>query len=156
MTWKHNTPAGWAWLLFAGVNVVAACFNEIPRLIAGLILNPDWSLVSPLVGVVSVAGLCQYAVRWRSARTTAFWRGFAPVMLVTWTILLARTFPATANVFALLGDAPVQMVGVLLVLGAVFVPTAFIAIAVLRLGDYLGPTRRPLGHRPAQLSLDFA
>ncbi|MDQ3143379.1 MAG: hypothetical protein M3Q57_00680 [Pseudomonadota bacterium] len=155
MTWKHNTPAGWAWLVFAVINVLAACFNELPKLITGLMLNPDWGLVIPLVSLVSVAGLCQYAVRWRSPRTTTFWRGFAPVMLITWTILLARTYPAAAKVLALSGDAPLRILGVLLVFGVVFVPTAFMAIAVLRLGDYLGPTRRPLGQKPAQLSLNL-
>ena len=156
MTWKNYSPAGWAWLLFAGVNVVAACFNEVPTLIAGLMLDPDWGLVVPLVSIVSVAGLCQYAVRWRSPRTATFWRGFAPVMLVTWTFLLSRTYPATAKVLALSSDAPLRMIGVILVLGVVIVPTAFIAIAVLRLGDYLGPTRRPLGRKPAQLSLKLS
>jgi hypothetical protein len=156
MTLKHNTPAGWAWLLFAAVNVIAACFNELPKLLAGVMLTPHWGLLLSLVSLVSIAGLCQYAVRWRSPRTTTFWRGFAPVMLITWTIVFARTYPATANVLALLHDAPMQMAGVFLALALMIVPTAFIALAVLRLGDYLGPTRHPLGRKPAQLSFSFS
>ncbi|MCY7339471.1 MAG: hypothetical protein LH465_05900 [Sphingomonas bacterium] len=156
MTWKYNTSAGWAWLLFAGVSVIIGCIHDLPKLAAGLILDPGWGLVVPLVNVLSLVGLCQFAVRWRSPRTTRFWRGFAPVLLITWTVMFARTYPAAANVFALLEDAPIRLLGVLLALGLVIVPTVFTAVAMLRLGDYLGPTRRPLGQKPAQLSLSLS
>ena len=77
-------------------------------------------------------------------------------MLITWTVMFARTYPATANVLALSGNAPLRVFGVFLMLAIMLVPTAFMALAVLRLGDYLGPTRRPLGRKPAQLSFSFS
>ena len=156
MTWKHNTPAGWAWLLFAGVSLLSECVNGLPKLIFGLMMDPNWNLVFPLVNLVSVAGVCQYAVRWRSPRTMRFWRSFAPIMLLTYTFMIARGLPATARLLSLLGDAPLGLLGVLLIFGVVLASTIAISIAVLRLGDYLGPTRRPLGQRPAQLSLSLS
>ena len=155
MTWKHNTPAGWAWLLFAAISFVIACMNDIPQLLADLIAGPDGKLIFRVVNVVSVAGLCQYAVRWRSPRTTRFWRGFGPVMLLTFTVMIAQFLPPTAQVLRTAADAPLAIVAVALMFGIVVANTALIAIAVLRLGDYLGPARRPLGRRPAQLSLSF-
>jgi len=156
MNWKHNTPSGWAWLLFAGASVLIACFTTLPKLVAGLMLDPKWSLVLTLLDLLSVAGLWQYAVRWRSPRTTRFWRVLAPIIAIAFTAMIARGYPALAKVLALLDDAPLQMLGVFAGLGLVLVPTAFTVLAVLRLGDYLGPTRRPLGEKPAQLSLSFS
>jgi len=156
MTWKHNTPAAWAWLLFAGVSLLAGCINDLPKLIHGLMLNPGWGLIFPLVNVVSVLGLCQYSVRWRSTRTTRFWRGFAPFMLLVYTVMIARGFSATAHLLGLLADAPLGLLGIFVMLAIVLGTVVMTALAVLRLGDYLGPTRRPLGQKPAQLSLSFS
>lgn len=156
MTWKHNTPAGWAWLLFAGISFIIACLHDIPQLIAGLIIAPDWKFIIRAINVLSVAGLCQYAVRWRSPRTTCFWRIFAPAMLLTYTVMIAHFLPPTVAALRASIDAPLAILAVLLTLAIVVANTVLIAIAVLRLGDYLGPTRRPLGQKPAQLSLSLS
>jgi hypothetical protein len=156
VTWKHNNPAGWAWLLFAGISVLVACVNDLPKLIAGLLLGPGWGLVFPLVNVLSIAGLAQYAVRWRSPRATRFWRCFGPIMLLTYTLMISRGLSAMVRLFGLLADAPLGMLGALLAFGILVANTVMIAIAVLRLGDHLGPTRRPLGQKPAQLSLSLS
>jgi hypothetical protein len=156
MKTRFNTPAGWAWLLFAAINVIVACTNDLPKLVAGLLLAPHWGLLFPVLGVLGVIGLCQYAVGWRSPRIVRFWRLAAPVVVIAFTIMIARGFPATARLLVLLQDAPLQMIGLFFALALVIGPAAMIALALLRLGDYLGPTRRPLGQKPAQLSLSFS
>jgi hypothetical protein len=153
---KHRTPSAWAWLLFAAISVLAACAHDIPNLLAGMLMAPSWKLIFPVVNVVSLAGLCQYAIGWRSERTTLLWRSFAPAMMLVFTVATAFILVPAANVLTFALDAPLSAVAVVLILAFTLANMSFIAIAVLRLGDYIGPTRRPLGQKPAQLSLNLS
>ena len=156
MLFKQKSPAAIAWLLFAAFNIWSACIGDFPRLVVGLMLRPRWELIIPFLNIIIVIGIAQYAVGLRSARSTVFWRGFAPIMLVEMAYLLGSFGPAFAKILSVIGSSKLALLGVVIGVGLPIMMVVYGAIAVLRLGDYLGPTRRPLGQKPAQLSLSFS
>ncbi len=71
-------------------------------------------------------------------------------------LLGSTILPFSRVLFGLLAlgkDAPLLLAGALLVVLPMAAMLVFTTVALLRLGDWTGPTRRPVGLRPAQLSL---
>jgi hypothetical protein len=142
------------WILFAIAMVWGECVGDVPHLLLPHHTTPA-HFAFALANATAVLGLTFYAFRWTASR--AFWRLFAPL----YALFLAAQIGATlvpftrviAGLAALGKDAPLVILGAIVVLLPVTAMAVFTVIALFRLGDWIGPTRRPLGVRPQQLSL---
>jgi hypothetical protein len=142
------------WVLFALVMVWAECLGDVPRLLSPHRVSPGHYAIA-LMNLLAVVGLAFYALRVRASR--AFWRVFAPVYAImvaaqfgSWlppfTVAVARIMRAAAN-------TPFVAAGVVAATLPLLAMSLFTMIACFRLGDWIGPTRRPVGVRGKQLSL---
>ena len=142
------------WILFAIAMVWGECIVDVPRLLLPHHTTPAHFVVA-LANVTAVLGLIFYSLRYN--RTRAFWRLFAPLYAMFLAGQVGGSFVALTRVvtglMALGKDAPLVILGGIVVLLPIMAMAVFTVIALFRLGDWIGPTRRPVGVRPQQLSL---
>jgi hypothetical protein len=143
------------WVLFALVMVWGESIADVPRLLFHRAAAPH--LLMALANTTAVVGLTLYAFRW--ARGRAFWRYYAPLyaLVVVWQLghgLIYFT-RALVGIVKLGTDVPLLLAGAFAVSFPLIAMAVFTAIALFRLGDWIGPTRRPVGERQNQLSLPF-
>ena len=142
------------WILFAIAMVWGECMEDVPRLLLPHHTTPAHFVVA-LANVTAVLGLIFYAFRYH--RTRAFWRLFAPLYALFLAAQVGGSFVAMTRVvtalLALGKDAPLVVLGGMVVLLPIMAMAVYTTIALFRLGDWIGPTRRPIGVRPQQLSL---
>ena len=142
------------WVLFAIVTVWAECSGDVPRILFPHRTTPAHLFIA-ITNVIAVTGLALYAFRLTATR--AFWRIYAPV----YAIIIAAQFgiwlppfvQATIRVMSYDGMNFLTGAGMVAVTVPILAMTAYSIIALFRLGDWIGPTRRPVGQRPQQLSL---
>lgn len=105
--------------------------------------------------LIAVLGLTFYVFRLNSSR--GFWRLYAPVyaMVIAWQVgALVIRFTQLATILFARGQDPVVVLGpAFLVAVPITAMAAYTLAALFRLGDWIGPTRRPVGVRTQQLSL---
>lgn len=142
------------WILFAVAMVWGECVGDVPRLLLPHHTTPAHFVVA-LANVTAVLGLIFYALRYN--RTRAFWRLFAPLYAMFLAAEVGGSFVSLTRVVtglvALGKDAPLVVLGGMVVLLPIMAMAVFTLIALFRLGDWIGPTRRPVGERQLQLSL---
>jgi len=142
------------WVLFAIAMVWAESSGDVPRLLFPHRTTPIHFLIA-LANVIAVTGLTLYAFRLTATR--AFWRFYAP----TYALIIALQFGAwaptfiraTVHLMSLNGLSFLSRVGVITITLPLLAMTAYSIVALFRLGDWTGPTRRPVGARQQQLSL---
>ncbi|MEA3059834.1 MAG: hypothetical protein QOE50_1246 [Sphingomonadales bacterium] len=143
-----------AWILFAIAMVWGECIADVPRLLLPHRTTPAHFVVA-LANVTAVLGLTFYAFRYNHTR--GFWRLFAPLYAMFLAAQVGGSFVALTRVvtglIALGKDAPLVILGGIVVLLPIMAMAVFTVIALFRLGDWIGPTRRPVGASPQQLSL---
>jgi len=126
----------------------------VPRLLLPHRATPAHFVVA-LANVTAVLGLTFYALRYDRSRP--FWRLFAPLYAMFLAAQFGASFVALTRVvtglMALGKDAPLVILGGIVVLLPMMAMAVFTVIALFRLGDWIGPTRRPVGVREQQLSL---
>ncbi|MFL6727673.1 MAG: hypothetical protein ACJ8FS_14330 [Sphingomicrobium sp.] len=142
------------WVLFAIVMVWGECIGDVPRLILPHHTTPAHFIMA-LVNVTAVLGLTFYAFRMTASRS--FWRVYAPLYATIMAAELGYSLMALTRVIRAIarvgGDTPLVALGAVTVGLPIMAMAVFTLIALLRLGDWIGPTRRPIGTRPGQLSL---
>ena len=142
------------WILFAVAMVWGECVGDVPRLLLPHHTTPAHFVVA-LANVTAVLGLIFYALRYN--RTRAFWRLCAPLYAMFLAAEVGGSFVSLTRVVtglvALGKDAPLVVLGGMVVLLPIMAMAVFTLIALFRLGDWIGPTRRPIGERQLQLSL---
>jgi hypothetical protein len=147
---------GWqvGWILFAAVMVWGECVGDVPRLLLPHHTTPAHFVVA-VANVTAALGLVFYAFRYNRSR--AFWRLFAPLYALFVAGEVGGSFVALTQIvtglIALGKDAPLAVLGGMVVMLPIAAMAVFTMIALFRLGDWIGPTRRPIGARPQQLSL---
>ena len=143
-----------AWILFAFAMVWGVCLADVPRLLLPHRTTPA-HFVAALANITAVLGLTFYALRYNRSR--GFWRLFAPLYAMFLSAQVGASFVSLTRVVTgllVLGkDAPLVILGGMVVLLPMIAMAVFTVIALFRLGDWIGPTRRPVGVRPQQLSL---
>jgi hypothetical protein len=142
------------WVLFAIAMVWGEGIGDFPRL-----LFPHRTTVfhflMALVNSIAVLGIALYALRMNGSR--AFWRVYAPL----YTLIVAAELGYSAIALSRLlfamwragPDTPLVALGAVTVGLPIIAMAVFTLIALLRLGDWIGPTKRPLGLPGAQLPL---
>jgi hypothetical protein len=142
------------WLLFAIVMVWSECIGDVPRLLLPHRTTPE-HFFAAFANVTAVLGLTFYAFRCTAA--APFWRLFAPAYALFVAAEFGRWLPPFTRVVAAMfrrgGDNSLALVGAVTVTLPLLAMTVFSLIALFRLGDWIGPSRRPVGVRPAQLQL---
>jgi hypothetical protein len=142
------------WILFAIVMVWGEAIGDIPRLILPHRTTPAHFVIA-LANATAILGLSFYAFRMTGTRR--FWRLYAPLYAAFIVVQLGSSLVLFSRVMMALlavGDnAPLMLVGAVTVVLPITAMTVFTLIALFRLGDWIGPTRRPIGLRPQQLSL---
>jgi hypothetical protein len=142
------------WILFAIAMVWGECIGDVPRLVLPHHTTPAHFVIA-LANATAVLGVTFYALRY--TRTRAFWRLFAPLYALFLAGEVGVSFVSltrvVAGLLALGKDAPLVILGGMVVLLPIMAMAVFTIIALFRLGDWIGPTRRPVGVRPQQLSL---
>jgi hypothetical protein len=151
---RHVEKPGRGWQVFAGVMVVLVLIGDVPKLLHPQSLGLGRLLLIEIY-IVALAGLVAYAFGKRFL-PTRFWRVFAPAYCLLTAGQLGWSAPAVASLTYLGLGSPAVVFGFLIVVVPVVSMATFTCIAVLRQASLLGPNRRPLGERPAQLALPFA
>ena len=144
------------WVLFALAMVWGEGIGDFPRL-----LFPHrttlFHFLMALTNSIAVLGIAFYALRLNGAR--AFWRFYAPLYALIVAAELAYSLIALSRVIELMSRAgaqtPLVAVGAVTVVLPIMAMAVFTLIALLRLGEWIGPTRRPIGARQPQLNLPF-
>lgn len=143
-------------MIFAIAMVWGETLVDVPRLVLPFRSSPG-HLITAAFNLTAVVGLTAYAFDFASLRRPNFWRMFTPFYAAFMALLLGQSFPILLRVVAFMlaygGNSPLVAIGALAVLIPIAAMLVFTFIALLRLGDWIGPTRRPLGQTPAQLSL---
>jgi hypothetical protein len=126
----------------------------VPRLaLPGMTTPARWAMT--LLNTIATLGVVLYVLR--RTGTAPFWRLFAPIYAAVFAAqlggILPQFFRATLALADLGPQAPLALVGAMVVVVPVLAIAVFTMIALFRLGDWIGPTRRPLGLRERQLSL---
>jgi hypothetical protein len=142
------------WVLFAITMVWSECLGDVPKILFPNRTTPAHLFIA-ITNVTAVTGLALYAFQLTGTR--AFWRVYAPI----YAIIIAAQFGvwmplfilATAQLMNLQGLSFLSRIGVVAVTLPLLAMTMYCLIALFRLGDWIGPTRRPVGQRPQQLSL---
>jgi uncharacterized YccA/Bax inhibitor family protein len=142
------------WILFAIVMVWGECIGDVPRLLFPHRTTPVHFLMA-LVNVIAVLGLTLYAFRMTASR--GFWRIYAPFYAMVVAAELGYSLMVLTRVIAAMfrlgGDSPLLAIGAVTVGLPIMALAVFTLIALFRLGDWIGPSRRPIGFRAQQLSL---
>ena len=142
------------WVLFAVGMVWAECWGDVPKLLFPHRTTPE-HLFNATTNVIAVTGLALYAFGLRGSR--AFWRLYAPgyaIVIAAQFGLCAPAFAiATAQIMSSAGMDFISQVGLLAITLPMLAMTVFSIIALFRLGDWIGPTRRPVGEQSLQLHL---
>ena len=142
------------WVLFALVMVWMECMGDVPKLLLPHRTTPVHFLIA-LANLVAVAGIALYALR--RTETREFWRLYAPTYAFIIALQLGIWMPqfirATSRVMSADGMNFIIGAGMVAVTLPILATTAYSIIALFRLGDWIGPTRRPVGARQKQLSL---
>jgi|GEM_PF-2747561 len=146
---RHGTGPGLGWKLFAGLMVFGEAIGDVPKL-----FHPASALTSVLVALnlVAVSGVVAYAFRQRLG-PVGFWRAFAPFFCLVSAGEIGRVLPIIVRLIALTQGSMVMVLGMLFVIVPVLAMAFFTCLALLRQAELLGPSRRPLGRKPDQLSL---
>jgi hypothetical protein len=141
------------WILFAIAMVWGECIGDLPRLIVPHRTTPVHVLMA-LVNVIAVLGLTLYAFRMTAGR--GFWRIYAPVYAMIVAAELGYSVMALTRVIVAMmrlgRETPLLAIGAVTVGLPIMAMAVFTLIALFRLGDWTGPSRRPIGERPKQLS----
>ena len=144
------------WLIFAIAMVWGETLVDVPRLVLPFRSSPA-HLVTAAFNLTAIIGLTAYAFGFAFLRRPNFWRIFTPCYGAFMALLIGHSIPAFLRVVTLMavygGNTPLVAIGALTVLIPIAAMLVFTFIALLRLGDWIGPTRRALGETPAQLSL---
>lgn len=142
------------WVLFALVMVWGECVGDVPRLLFPQRTTMVHFLMA-LVNAVAVLGLVLYAFRRNDTRN--FWRLFAPVYAAVMAAELGYSATLLGHVLRSMarvgGDTPLVFIGAITIALPIAAMAIFTLIALLRLGDWIGPTRRPFGAVRQQLEL---
>ena len=141
-------------VLFAIVMAWAECLGDVPRLLSPHRVTPtDYGIA--LMNMLAMVGLAFYAFRLNSSRS--FWRLFAPAYAIMLAAQLGSWLPsftiATARMVGVSDHSTWAAAGIVAVSMPLLAMTLYTAIACFRLGDWIGPTRRPVAARQRQLSL---
>lgn len=140
------------WVLFAIAMVWGEGIGDLPRLIFPHRTTPFQFLMA-LTNAIAVLGIVFYTLRMNGAR--AFWRMYAPFYALIVGCELAYSLFMLTKVLLLManagGQTPLVAIGAVTVALPIMAMAVFTLIALLRLGDWIGPTKRPL--RGAQLAL---
>lgn len=140
------------WMIFALAMLAGECVGDIPRLV-----HPHriYDSMVALANAVAVLGLVFYAFRCNTSRR--FWRLYAPFYAMVLAALIGTSLIPLARVLlamVALGKAtPLVALGALAATVPIWAMVVFTLVALFRLGDWIGPTRRPVGARQQQLSL---
>ena len=144
------------WMIFAIAMVWGETLVDVPRLVLPFRSSPG-HIVTAAFNLTAVVGLTAYAFDVGVLHRTAFWRLFTPIYGAFMALLIGYSVPSLVKVVALMlvygGNTPLVAIGALAALIPIAAMLAFTFIALLRLGDWIGPTRRALGQTPAQLNL---
>jgi len=142
------------WILFAIVMVWAECMGDVPRILLPQRTTAEHLFIS-YANVTAVTGLTCYAFRFSVFPN--FWRIFAPAYALIIAAQFGKWLPAFSRVMSFMfqraSSTPLSIVGALALTVPILAMTMYTIVALLRLGDWIGPTRRPVGLRPTQLSL---
>jgi|SRR3954447_13698628 hypothetical protein len=142
------------WILFAIVMVWAESMGDLPRLLFPHSADGTRFVIA-LANGTAVIGVVFYTLGITGSRP--FWRVYAPLF----AMVLAAQFGSgvvsltrvVARLMVLGKDAPLVILAGVVVLLPMVAMATFTALALFRLGDWIGPTRRPVGLRLKQLSL---
>lgn len=144
------------WVLFAIAMVWGEAIGDIPRLLFPHHTTPFQFLIA-MVNSIAVLGIALYALRMNGSR--AFWRVFAPVYGLIVAAELAYSVVALSRVLIAMWrvgpDTPLIAIGAVTVGLPIMAMAVFTLIALLRLGDWIGPTRRAVWARQEQLTLSL-
>jgi len=142
------------WILFAAAMVWGECLGDVPSLLLPHHSTPEHFVVA-LANVTAALGLVFYAFGY--TRSRAFWRLFAPLYALFLAGEVGGSFVGLTQVvtslLALGKNGPMVILGGIVVLLPIMAMALFTMIALFRLGDWIGPTRRPVGLQQQQLSL---
>jgi hypothetical protein len=142
------------WVLFAAVMVWGECLGDVPSLLLPRHSTPEHFVVA-LANITAALGLVFYAFGYAGSR--AFWRLFAPLYALFLAGEVGGSFVGMTQVVTSLlavgKNGPLVILGGMVVLLPIIAMAVFTMIALFRLGDWIGPTRRPVGVQPRQLSL---
>lgn len=140
------------WIVFALAMLVGECLGDIPRLFHPHRISDS---LMPLANAIAILGLTFYAFRWDGSR--GFWRLYAPIYAMVLAALIGTSLIPLMRVLVAmvaLGKAtPLVALGALTATVPIWAMVVFTLVALFRLGDWIGPTRRPVGVRQQQLSL---
>jgi len=142
------------WVLFAIAMVWGEAVGDFPRLLVPHRTTPFHFLMA-MVNSIAVLGIALYALRMNGSR--AFWRVYAPLYGLIVAAELAYSVVALSYVLMAMWragpDTPLVAIGAVTVGLPIMAMAVFTLIALLRLGDWTGPTKRPLRLRGTQLAL---
>ena len=109
------------------------------------------------MNMLAMVGLVFYAVGISASRS--FWRLFAPLYAMMLAAQLGSWLPpftiATSRMVGVSENSTWAAAGIVAVSMPLLAMSLYTTIACFRLGDWIGPTRRPIGERQSQLSLPF-
>ena len=144
------------WVLFALVMVWLECMGDVPKLLFPHRTSPAHFLIA-LTNFVAVTGLALYALG--RTETRSFWRLYAPtyafIIAFQFGIWMPTFVRATSEVVRADGMNFIIAAGMVTVTLPILATTVYSIVALFRLGDWIGPTRRPVGERQQQLRLPF-
>ena len=142
------------WILFALVMVWAESWGDVPKLLFPHRTTPTHFFIAA-TNVTAVIGLALYAFNLKA--TCGFWRLYAPIYAIIIVAQFGLWLPpftiATARMMSVGGGNAWAVAGILAVTLPLMAMSLYSIIALFRLGDWIGPTRRPVGARQQQLSL---
>ena len=142
------------WVLFAIAMVWGEGVGDFPRLLFPHRTTPFHFLMS-FVNSIAVLGIVLYALRMNGSR--AFWRVYGPLYTLIVAAELGYSLIALSRVLVAMWrsgpDTPLMAIGAVTVGLPIMAMAVFTLIALLRLGDWIGPSKRPLRLRGTQLAL---
>lgn len=147
---RTNRKIGWK--IFACLMAVLVIVGDFPKLANPTAHHPLQIALLPVYAIV-LLGLWQYSFGWPRRPSSGFWRVFAPFFALVTAASVGFAIPPIIVVASLLSGSVMGVLGMLIGLGLPAAIVTYTIIALLRLGDWIGPTRRPVGERPPQLSL---